>query len=141
MCIFSCSKCDIACIIHLAKQIVNPLLLQVSRVFYPGLQSHPDHLVAKKLLSKGYSGMMSFQLKGKLEDGIKFVEVSRYYVVFFSVHVVMTPQSLKVIVHAVSLGGVESLVCHPASTTHNDVYVSAEDKKIAGITDDLIRLR
>ena len=60
-------------------------------MFYPGLQSHPDHLVAKKLLSKGYSGMMSFQLKGKLEDGIKFVEVSRYYVVFFSVHVVMTP--------------------------------------------------
>ncbi len=45
------------------------------------------------------------------------------------------------IVHAVSLGGVESLICHPASTTHCDAYVTPEDKKTAGITDNLLRLR
>lgn len=50
-------------------------------------------------------------------------------------------QNLKIIIHAVSLGGAESLVCHPASTTHCDAYVSPEDKKISGITDNLLRLR
>ncbi len=45
------------------------------------------------------------------------------------------------ICHAVSLGGVESLICQPASTTHSDACVTPEDKKIAGITDSLIRLR
>jgi cystathionine beta-lyase/cystathionine gamma-synthase len=48
---------------------------------------------------------------------------------------------VKLIALAVSLGGVESLICHPASTTHHDSYVSPEVKKIAGITNNLIRLR
>ena len=50
-------------------------------------------------------------------------------------------QSLKVATLAVSLGGVETLVCHPASTTHHNHYVSPETKKLAGITDNLVRLR
>ena len=50
-------------------------------------------------------------------------------------------QSMKVIVLAVSLGGVESLVEHPASMTHCDSYVSPEVKRASGITDGLIRLR
>ena len=50
-------------------------------------------------------------------------------------------QGVKLIGLAVSLGGVESLICHPASTTHHDAYVTPEVKKLAGITDNLIRLR
>lgn len=95
---------------------------KVLRVLYLGLPSHPDHELAKRLLKKGCSGMLSFEIQGSLEDGIKVVE------------------NLKVIVHAVSLGGVESLICHPASTTHCDAYVTPEDKKTAGITDSLLRL-
>ena len=52
-----------------------------------------------------------------------------------------TLQSLKLVALAVSLGGAESLVCHPASTTHHDACVSPEVRKLAGITDNLIRLR
>ena len=50
-------------------------------------------------------------------------------------------QSLKVATMAVSLGGVETLICHPASTTHHNACVSPETKKLSGITDNLIRLR
>ena len=50
-------------------------------------------------------------------------------------------QGVKLIALAVSLGGVESLICHPASTTHHNACVSPEVKKLAGITDNLIRLR
>ncbi len=46
---------------------------------YPGLPSHPDHEVAKRLMDKGFSGMMSFEIKGTLEDGIKFIEVMVIY--------------------------------------------------------------
>ena len=48
---------------------------------------------------------------------------------------------MKIATLAVSLGGVETLVCHPASTTHHDACVSSETKKLAGITDNLVRLR
>lgn len=51
------------------------LLVQVSRVYYPGLPSHPDHEIAKKLM-KHFSGMVSFELKGGKESGIRLVEVS-----------------------------------------------------------------
>lgn len=94
---------------------------KVERVYYPGLASHPDHQLAEKQM-KGFSGMVSFELKGGLDTGIKLVE------------------STKVIVLAVSLGGVESLIEHPASMTHCDHHVSPEVKKASGITDGLIRL-
>lgn len=53
-------------------------LIQVTRVIYLGLPSHPHHKVAKRLLKKGFSGMLSFELKGTLEDGIKVVEARMY---------------------------------------------------------------
>lgn len=107
-----------------AMQIAQLLSVhpKIARVYYAGLPAHPDHSLAKRQMGGKYSGMIAFELQGGLEDGIKFVE------------------SLKVVVLAVSLGGVESLVCHPASMTHCDHYVSPEAKEASGITDALIRL-
>lgn len=91
----------------------------VSRVHYPGLQSHPGHDIAKRQ-QRGFGGMVSFEIDGD-EDAVRgFVESLQ----FFSL--------------AESLGGVESLVCHPASMTHSPV--SEEALAGAGIGNNLIRL-
>ncbi len=91
----------------------------VRRVYYPGLESHPGHAIARRQQS-GFGGMISFELDGG-EDAVRaFVDNLRYF-------------SL-----AESLGGVESLVCHPASMTH--APVSAEALRAAGIGQGLIRL-
>ena len=92
----------------------------VERVYYPGLDSHPFHEIAKKQMS-GFGGMVTFTFKsGKKEDAIKFLE------------------NLKVFTLAESLGGVESLANHPALMTHASI---PEDKrKEVGISDDLVRL-
>jgi cystathionine gamma-lyase len=92
---------------------------KVKRIYYPGLESHPGHEIAKKQM-KGFGGMLSFELDGTLETGIKFLE------------------SLQLISVAESLGVVESLIEHPASMTHASVP-KAEREKI-GLTDTLIRL-
>jgi cystathionine beta-lyase/cystathionine gamma-synthase len=89
----------------------------VSRVYYPGLKSDPGYEVQKKQAS-GAGAMISFVLKEKYD-----------YRKFF--------KSLKLITLAESLGGVESLVCHPASMTH--AAISAEIRKKVGIVDELIR--
>jgi methionine-gamma-lyase len=94
---------------------------KVARVYYPGLTSHDDHAVARRLMRR-FSGMLSFELTGGRESGIRLVE------------------SVRVVVLALSLGGVESLIEHPASMTHCDNYVSPEVKRAGGITDGLIRL-
>ena len=93
---------------------------QVNRVYYPGLENHPFHEIAKKQMS-GFGGMVSFTLEsGAKEDAVKFLE------------------QLKVFTLAESLGGVESLANHPALMTHASI---PEDKrKEIGITDDMIRL-
>jgi cystathionine gamma-synthase len=91
----------------------------VTQVFYPGLTDHPGHQLAKRQQS-GFGGMVSFELKGGEEAVRAFVENLAYF-------------SL-----AESLGGVESLVCHPASMTH--APVSEERKAAAGVTPSLIRL-
>jgi len=93
---------------------------KINRVYYPGLQSHPFHEIAKKQMS-GFGGMVSFTFKsGKKEDAIAFLE------------------KLEVFTLAESLGGVESLANHPALMTHASI---PEDKrKEIGITDDLVRL-
>jgi cystathionine gamma-synthase len=92
---------------------------RVSRVYYPGLQSHPGHEIAKRQ-QRGFGGMVSFEIDGD-EDAVRgFVESLQ----FFSL--------------AESLGGVESLVCHPASMTHSPV--SEEALAEAGIGNNLIRL-
>jgi cystathionine gamma-synthase len=91
----------------------------VSRVYYPGLASHPGHEIAKRQ-QRGFGGMVSFEIDGD-ENAIRtFVENLQ----FFSL--------------AESLGGVESLVCHPASMTHSPVSEEALAK--AGIGNNLIRL-
>ncbi len=91
----------------------------VERVSYPGLSSHPDHEIAKHQMS-GFGGMVSFQFKGTLAD----------------VHQVV--RRFKVFTLAESLGGVESLVCHPASMTHGSI--PREIREAHGLTDTLLRL-
>lgn len=93
----------------------------IKRVYYPGLESHPNHEIAKKQMIGGFGGMVSFTFKsGKKEDAVKFLE------------------SVKVFTLAESLGGVESLANHPALMTH--ASVPAEKREELGITDDMIRL-
>lgn len=94
---------------------------KVKTVFYPGLESHPFHEIAKKQMKNGFGGMVSFTFEsGKKEDAVRFLE------------------KLQVFTLAESLGGVESLANHPALMTHASI---PEDKrKEIGITDDLVRL-
>jgi methionine-gamma-lyase len=91
----------------------------VAHVNYTGLTSHPDYDVAKKQMSH-FGPMMSFELKGGLEAGKKFID------------------KLKMCVRAVSLGTVDTLLSHPASMTHYSV--PREERIRFGITDGLIRM-
>jgi cystathionine beta-lyase/cystathionine gamma-synthase len=91
----------------------------VSRVLYPGLPSHPQHELAARQMT-GYGGMLSFELRGGREAGVRFVESTRLAVL------------------AVSLGGVETLVEHPASMSHS--LLSDEELRRADIPPGLIRL-
>jgi len=92
---------------------------KVASVTYPGLKSHPQYDLAKKQM-RGPGSMISFELKGGYVAGQKLMN------------------SVKLITLAVSLGGIESLIQHPASMTH--AHVSEEAKKAAFITDGLVRL-
>jgi cystathionine gamma-synthase len=91
----------------------------VSKVYYPGLSDHPGHAIAKRQ-QQGFGGMLSFDLRGGEAVVRRFLENLQ----FFSL--------------AESLGGVESLVCHPASMTHSSL--KEEDLSRAGISQGLIRL-
>ncbi len=91
---------------------------KVEWVRFPGLVSHPQHELAKKQMD-GFGSMISFELKGGIEAG----------------RILMN--SVQMAILAVSLGGVETLIQHPASMTHSKV--SAEGKVKAGITDGLVR--
>lgn len=86
---------------------------------YPGLESHPQYELAKKQMS-GPGGMISFEVKGGLKAGKILMD------------------NVKLCILAVSLGGVESLIQHPASMTHSKMDKSA--REAAGITDGLVRL-
>ena len=92
---------------------------QVAAVHYPGLVSHPGHTIAKRQQS-GFCAMLSFELEGGLEAVRRFVA------------------PLSVFTLAESLGGVESLVAHPATMTH--VGMGEEGLKAAGIGNSLLRL-
>ncbi len=92
---------------------------EVETVNYPGLPSHPQHELAKKQMS-GFSGMVSFTLKGGAE--------AAYAVV----------QKTEVFHFAESLGGVESLITHPATMTH--AAIPREQREARGVTDGLMRL-
>lgn len=91
----------------------------VEKVNYLGLASHPDHDIAKKQM-KHAGAMMSFELKGGFDAGVKFID------------------KLKVCTNAVSLGTCDTLVSHPVSTTH--FGVAKESRLASGITDGLIRM-
>ncbi len=91
----------------------------VEKVLYPGLKSHPQHELAKEQML-GMGGMITFYIKGGLDASRKFLE------------------SVQIFSLAESLGGVESLIEHPAIMTH--ASVPAENRKKLGIDDSLIRL-
>ncbi len=91
----------------------------VSRVFYPGLHSHPQHALAKRQQS-GFGAMLSFELAGGEGAVREFLD------------------GLQCITLAESLGGVESLIAHPATMTH--AAMAPEARRAAGISDTLLRL-
>lgn len=91
----------------------------VSQVNYPGLESHPDHLVAKKQM-RAFGGMMSFELNGGLDTAIKAMN------------------KMKFCSLAPTLGDVDTLILHPASSSH--LNVDPEVRRKAGISDGLIRV-
>jgi cystathionine beta-lyase/cystathionine gamma-synthase len=91
----------------------------VATVLWPGLASHPDHAVARRLLS-GYGGMVAFDVTGGREAGLRFIT------------------ALRLAAMAPSLGGVETLVLHPASTSHRQL--DAAGLSAAGIGEGSIRV-
>ncbi len=91
----------------------------VNRVFYPGLESHPDHALARVQMLD-YGGMIAFDLKGGLEAGKRMMD------------------RVRIATLAVSLGNVDTLISHPASMTHRNT--PREERLAAGITDGLVRL-
>jgi len=91
----------------------------VKRVFYPGLDSHPGHKIARKQM-KGFGGVVSFELKGGIEAVNRFL------------------RRIKVFALAESLGGVASLAEHPATMSHASMPKDFREK--VGITDQLVRL-
>jgi cystathionine gamma-lyase len=92
----------------------------VSRVLYPGLASHPQHELAKRQMQNGFSGIVTFFVKGGLDEARHFLERLRIFTI------------------AESLGGVESLVDHPGLMTH--ASIPPEKRAALGIDDSLIRL-
>ena len=92
---------------------------KVERVIYPGLESHPQHELAKRQMS-GFGGMISFDLKGGLDEANRFLT------------------SLNIFTLAESLGGVESLIEHPAIMTH--ASVPPENRAMLGIGDGFVRI-
>jgi len=92
----------------------------VDKVFYPGLKTHPNHHIAKKQ-AKGFGGIVSFTLKEDTEAAaIQFVTNTKLFKL------------------AESLGGIKSLISHPANMTHKSI--PAEKRRAAGVSDSLIRL-
>ena len=92
---------------------------RVKRVYYPGLESHPHHDIAREQMS-GYAGVVTFETKGGMADAQRFLD------------------NLKLCYIAPSLGGVETLITHPATVSYYDY--TRKERYALGITDTLIRL-
>jgi cystathionine beta-lyase/cystathionine gamma-synthase len=93
---------------------------KVERVHYPGLPSHPHHEVARRLLPRGFGGMLAFEIEGGVEAGMRFCD------------------ALELAWIATSLGGTHTLVGHAASTTHRRMDPAA--RRAAGLADGLVRV-
>ncbi|NLC55924.1 MAG: homocysteine synthase [Armatimonadetes bacterium] len=93
---------------------------QVSWVTYPGLESHPQHALAKKYHRGGYGAMIGFGIKGGAEAGRRLID------------------NVRLFSHLANVGDAKSLIIHPASTTHQQL--SEEEQRAAGITPDFVRL-
>ncbi|MDE3169583.1 MAG: cystathionine gamma-synthase [Acidobacteriota bacterium] len=91
----------------------------VRRVYFPGLATHPGHDIARRQMS-GFGGMVSFELEGTKDEVVAFASSRRYFAL------------------AESLGGVKSLICHPASMTH--ASIPPEARAALGLSDMLLRL-
>ncbi|MCB1911772.1 MAG: O-acetylhomoserine aminocarboxypropyltransferase/cysteine synthase family protein [Rhodocyclaceae bacterium] len=93
---------------------------QVRWVNYPGLESSPDHALARRYLPRGAGGILSFGIHGGQEAGERFI------------------QALQMISHLANVGDAKTLVIHPASTTHRQL--SADEQRAAGVPPDMVRL-
>ena len=93
---------------------------RVERVLYPGLESHPQHALARRQMHNGFSGIVTFFVRGDLEVARRFLERCEIFAI------------------AESLGGVESLIDHPGIMTH--ASVPADQRRALGISDGLIRM-
>jgi cystathionine beta-lyase len=89
---------------------------KVSKVYYPGLTDHPNHMIAKAQMPGGFGGMVAFEVKGNADEFMK---------------------KLKLIKRAISLGGVESTITSPVKTSH--AKMSAAERATIGVTDNLVR--
>ena len=92
----------------------------VEWVNYPGLEDHPDHAAAKRLLTNGFGSVLSFGIKGGPHAAERFIN------------------SVELASHLANVGDAKTLVIHPASTTHQQL--DASEQESAGVTDDLIRV-
>ncbi len=93
---------------------------KVAKVTYPGLASHPSHEVAARQMEHGFSGMISFELKGGRDAGVQLMN------------------SVELCALAESLGAVETMITHPATMTHAEV--PEEEMRQRGLSDGLVRL-
>lgn len=91
----------------------------VKRVYYPGLESHPQHQLAQKQQT-GFGGLLSFELKGGKDAGWELIDATRLISI------------------TANLGDTKSTITHPATTTHN--RLTAEQRDQAGIAEGLIRV-
>ena len=114
--------------VRMARHVDNTLAVArflepheaVSWVTYPGLESHADYELAKRLLPRGCGGILSFGVKGDRATGARFIE------------------RLEVFSHLANVGDAKSLVIHPASTTHQQMDAAALQE--AGVSEDMVRL-
>lgn len=102
----------------IAEELENNYKHKIKKVYYPGLPSHPQHQLALKQM-RGFGGMISIDL-GSFQNAVSFFN------------------ALEIFSRAESLGGVESLVCHPVTMTH--ASVPKEEREKFGLTEGLIRL-
>ncbi|GFO32756.1 cystathionine gamma-lyase [Plakobranchus ocellatus] len=95
---------------------------KVERVNYPGLESHPQHEIAKRQMTGGYSGMIMAEIKGGSKGGETVAE------------------NVRIFRMAVSLGGVQSILEHPYTMTHGKYLLSEEETKNSGVTPGMLRI-